>query len=511
MNTNMTSNQLLILAAVFVAATCLALTSARADDAYKPFEGEKSTWHDGFERYDFVMDGTTLAITPFHRPASENFGIGAAPNGGRRCVVICPKTPAAGNPWSWRGCYWDHQPQTEIELLKRGFHIAYIQADASLKPDNHWDAWYEYLTTQHGLSKKPVFVGMSRGGTYEFMWATAHPDEVSAIYGDNPAADDESLRRLGDLARNDVPILLVVGTIDPLLLKFGTGIENIYQQFGGRISVMLKEGAGHHPHSLNDPTPIADFLEQSFRERPPQPPDFIQGNRIVRYSYYSLDGIYEYYPKDGYYITRRGPAFVASYNRYEFPLGDVNVNIIAPRKEAIGRPWVFRAGYVPRDALIDQALLAKGFHIVVGPVGYNADGPNHADWDKLYQHLTDHGFSKKPVLEGTGGGAGAVYAWAIDNPDKVSCIYAENPILHTGNVSTQPIDNLAPLAKAGIPLLHVCGSLDPAFDDQTRVAQKRYKELGGDFKLIILEGQGHFLSAQRDVKPAVDFILGCAR
>jgi len=489
-------------------ATLVASRSARADDAYKPFEGEKSSWHDGFNRYDFVMDGQTLAITPFKRPANENFGIGGAPNGGRRCVVICPKTPAPGNPWSWQGCYWDHQPQAEVELLRRGFHIAYIQADATLKPDNHWDAWYDYLTTQHGLSKKPVFIGMSRGGEYEFMWAGNHPDEVTAIYADNPGGNEENFRHLGDLARNNVPVLLVVGTIDPILLKFATSIENIYQQFGGRVSVMLKEGAGHHPHSLNDPKPIADFLEQSFTETPPPKPDFIEGDRYFRYSYYSLDGSYEYFPKDGYYITRRGPAFVDSYDRWEFPLGfEVPVTIIAPRKEAAGRPWVFRAGYVARDALADQALLAKGFHIVVGPVGYNADGPKHADWDKLYQYLTGHGFAKKPVLEGDGGAAGAIYGWAIENPEKISCIYSENPILHTGNVKTQPLDNLAPLAKAGVPILHVCGSLDPALNDQTRVAEKRYKDSGGELTVVIRDDEGHVLAAQRDVSPVVEFIL----
>src|ERR1700738_3888661 len=75
-----------------------------SQQGYVPFEGEKSTWHDGFERYDFVMDGDTMAITPFKRPENENFGIGGPPAGGRRCVVICPKQAAPGNPWSWRGC-----------------------------------------------------------------------------------------------------------------------------------------------------------------------------------------------------------------------------------------------------------------------------------------------------------------------------------------------------------------------------------------------------------------------
>jgi hypothetical protein len=479
-----------------------------AQSAYVPFEGEKSVWHDGFERYDFMMDGSTMAISPFKPPENEHFGIGGPPNGGRRCVVICPKQAAPGNPWSWRGCYWDHQPQTEIALLKRGFHVAYISADSSLKPDKYWDAWYAYLTEKHGLSKKPVFVGMSRGGEYSFMWATTHPDKVSAIYSDNPGGNDENFRRLPDLARNDVPVLLVCGTIDPILLKFATTIENIYQQFGGRISMMLKDGAGHHPHSLNDPTPIADFLVQSFQEKAPIPPDYIAGHRFNRYAYYSLDSAYDKFPQDGYYITRRGPAFTESYDRYELWLGfEVPVTIIAPKKEAARRPWVFRSGFVDRDAKVDQALLAKGFHIVVGPVGYNSDGPNHTDWDKLYAHLTEHGFSKKPVIEGAGGAAGAVYAWAIDNPDKVSCIYAENPILHTAGVKTQPLDNLSPLARAGVALLHVCGSLDPALDEQTRVAEKRYKELNGSITVIIKPGEGHYPTAPRDTRPVIDFIM----
>lgn len=476
--------------------------------AYVPFEGEKSTWHDGFARYDFVMDGDTMAITPFQRPENERFGIGGPPAGRRRCVVICPKQPAPGNPWSWRGCYWDHQPQTEVELLRRGFHIAYISADADLKPDKYWEAWYAYLTEKHGLSKKPAFIGMSRGGEYGFMWATTHPDKVSSIYADNPGGNDDNLRKLLDLSRYDVPLMLVCGTIDPLMLRFATTIESAYHQYGGRISMILKEGAGHHPHSLNDPTPMADFIEKSFQEQPPPPPDYIAGNRFNRFSYYSLENLFAKEPRDGYYLTRRGPAFTPCYHRYEVFLGLENaVNIIVPQKEAPGRPWVFRANFVDRDAVVDQILLEKGFHIVVGSVGYNADGPNHADWNKLYDYLTAHGFSKKAVMEGAGGAAGAVYAWAAENPDKVSCIYAENPILQTGGVKVQPIDNLAPLAKAGVDLLHVCGSLDPALDEQTRVVQKRYKELNGGMTVIIQEGMGHFPTAPRDLKPIVDFIL----
>ena len=34
-----------------------------------------SAWHDGFARYDFVMDEQTLAITPFKSPEGEKFGV----------------------------------------------------------------------------------------------------------------------------------------------------------------------------------------------------------------------------------------------------------------------------------------------------------------------------------------------------------------------------------------------------------------------------------------------------
>jgi len=66
----------------------------------------------------------------------------------------------------------------------------------------------------------------------------------------------------------------------------------------------------------------------------------------------------------------------------------------------------------------------------------------------------------------------------------------------------------SPLAKAGVPILHVCGSLDPWLDRETRVAEKKYKDLGGNFTVIIKQGEGHFAAGPQDPKPVVDFIVG---
>ena len=67
------------------------------------------------------------------------------------------------------------------------------------------------------------------------------------------------------------------------------------------------------------------------------------------------------------------------------------------------------------------------------------------------------------------------------------------------------------LAKAAVPLLHVCGGLDPHLNDQTRVVEKRYQELGGQITVLMKEGQGHLPTAPSDPKPVLDFILAQTR
>jgi len=316
------------------------------------------------------------------------------------------------------------------------------------------------------------------------------------------------LSKLGGLAKADVPLLHVCGSIDPLLGRSAGTIEHIYQQFGGRISVMIQEGKGHHPHSLRDPRPIADFISHSVQAAVSPRPAYLAG-RISSSSFYSLENAYRYYPREGNYLTCRGPWFTDCYDRYSFELKGVegSINVIIPRKTAPGKPWTFRADYVTRDDAVDLALLAKGFHIVTGPVPYNANGPSLQSWNAVYKLLTENGFSRRPVLEGAGGAAGEAYAWAIANPEKVSCIYAENPLLRSNMTKAQPLGNLAVLAKAEVPILHVCGSLDPLLQSQTRETEARYKKLGAAMTVILQEGMGHYPTAPRDPTPVVDFIL----
>ena len=499
----------LIMHRMFIARTvfiiCLSAVSVFCVPAQGPataFTGEKTDWH-GYARYDFVMDEATFAITPIKAPEREKYSVGTPAKGQRRCIVVVPAKAAPGNPWSWQACYWDHEPQTEVELLKRGFHIAFITPD----PGKQWDAWYNFLTDKYAFSKKPAFVGMSKGGVNEYDWATLNPDKVSCIYADNPAIRPDAFMKLDELAKNDVPLLNVCGTSDFLLERITLPLEKRYQELGGRITVMIKEGPAHHPHSIKNPKLIADWIQSNMKLTPDTLPDFVDTTFMKSY-YYAHESSYIFLKEEDTYATCRGPGFTPCYKRYDVKTksqwGVTGAAVIVPNTVASGKPWIFRYGTVDEKAAVDQALLAKGFHIVMAPLT-GGNGATKEEWNATYKFFTDHGFSKKPIMEGSGTGAAEAYAWAIMNPDKVSGIYVENPVFRSLMSKTQPLDNLAPLAKAGIPLILVSGSLDPWFNSNTRVAEKRYKELRGKVTVMIRQNEGHFL-LPRDPKPVANML-----
>lgn len=72
-----------------------------------------------------------------------------------------------------------------------------------------------------------------------------------------------------------------------------------------------------------------------------------------------------------------------------------------------------------------------------------------------------------------------------------------------------PIDNLEPLAKAGIPIISVCGDADKVvpFKDNMDVVRSRYLALGGPVEVIIKPGVDHHPHSLENPEPVVDFIL----
>jgi pimeloyl-ACP methyl ester carboxylesterase len=221
---------------------------------------------------------------------------------GRPCVLVLPKTPAAGKPWIWRTEFFGHEPQADLALLARGWHVGYMDAKnmyGSPKAMALFGQFYAHALAQFGLAPRVVMEGFSRGGLYAVNFAAAHPQRVAALYLDAPVLDIRSwpgrnraskewaecldayglteaslaefrrnpIDRGGDLARARIPIISVCGDADDVVpLAENTALfAERYRAAGGLIEVMLKPGVKHHPHSLKDPAPIVDFLVRHAR------------------------------------------------------------------------------------------------------------------------------------------------------------------------------------------------------------------------------------------------------
>ena len=260
--------------------TCLALFVFLCSHALAElsFPGETiDQWH-GFQRHNFQVDGCAA-------------------------WVVEPKTALPGLPWSW--CMEFPDAFTERcaapQLLAAGFHHVHIVVGntfGSPAAVKHFNAFYDVLIAK-GLAKKGALIGLSRGGMYAYRFASERPEAVAVIYGDAPACDikivlggngygpgnkdewatlmqaygfkDEAealafrgnpVDTLAPLAKAKVAIIHVIGDADDVVLPAinSNVIEQRYRQLGGEIQVIHKPGVGHHPHGLDDPQPVVDFI-----------------------------------------------------------------------------------------------------------------------------------------------------------------------------------------------------------------------------------------------------------
>ncbi len=143
---------------------------APTDISSGAFPGTRSTWH-GFDRYDFTVDGFATR-------------------------VVAPEVAAPGNPWVMRGEFEDYHTEVDEALLAQGYHIVFtqgiVQQFGSPAAVSRWDALYETMTTEYGLSEKAVLEGISRSGLLVHNWAVANPEKVACILGYVPVCDFKS-------------------------------------------------------------------------------------------------------------------------------------------------------------------------------------------------------------------------------------------------------------------------------------------------------------------------------
>ena len=221
--------------------------------------------------------------------------------GGRNAIIVFPETPNENKNWLLKTVYFDAFPEFEIDMLNRGWHLVYLENESRWCTESDLDTkkdLVEYLHKEYGLYPKCVPVGMSCGGLMGVKFAGKYPECVSCLYLDAPTLNflscpaglgasihnfmDEFTQDLGltvvdllnyrehpidkkdVLLKNNIPIIMVYGDCDEVVPypENGAILEKYYRDNGGIVETIKKAGAGHHPHGLDDRTPIINFVEK---------------------------------------------------------------------------------------------------------------------------------------------------------------------------------------------------------------------------------------------------------
>lgn len=186
-----------------------------------------------------------------------------------------------------------------------------------------------------------------------------------------------------------------------------------------------------------------------------------------------------------------------------------------------------------------EKLLAAGFHVAGVDVGPSCASPSAAKvCQEFYARLVaDYGLNKRARIMGQSHGGLIAYGWAFRNPTCVDRIVGICPATDFRTWPTlpnvipfskqglgydltleeltrriaefNPIDNLAPLAKSGVKILHIHGDKDdlvPMAANSTELAS-RYRELGGSAEIVVLEGLGHGGQVLYESEPLLKFLL----
>jgi sialidase-1 len=244
-------------------------------------------------------------------------------------------------------------------------------------------------------------------------------------------------------------------------------------------------------------------------------------------------------------VADNGGARKSAWNgheKQEFVVDGRECLLVVPKTPAQGKPWAWRTEFFGHEPQGDIALLGKGLHIAYMDVQNMYGAPVALDhMDQFYTYLTTtYRLSARTVLEGFSRGGLFAFNWAARNPDKVAALYLDAPVCDfkswpggkgrgTGSkedwqrclkvygltaeqamtYQLNPVDNLEPVAKAGIPILSVCGEADTVvpIDENSRVVQERYEKLGGSMTLIAKPFCDHHPHSLKDPARIVNFVL----
>lgn len=219
----------------------------------------------------------------------------------REALIVSPKRGTENGKWALKTEYFEAFPDVQIKLLHLGYHVVHIKNKTRwhISEDSEARAILaEYMNKIYGLSKKCAIIGMSCGGMQGIYFASKYPEYVSCMYLDAPVVnflscpfalgkkakdttmEEEFTKESGitrtkilsyrghpldyipDLLKYNIPIILVCGDSDTVVPYEENGklLNDAYKDNGKIIKTIIKKGANHHPHGLDDNGEIVDFI-----------------------------------------------------------------------------------------------------------------------------------------------------------------------------------------------------------------------------------------------------------
>ena len=213
---------------------------------------------------------------------------------GYKAIVIRPENPNGKCIWETEFLYaFD---QAECVLLEKGYTRVYYRISdkyGSYNAVRLMRGFYRFVVDKYNLDKQCTLFGFSRGGLYAFNFALFYPEYVRNIYLDAPVLDMKSwppkgsteqaqlfyeyglnaktlsqfrgnpIDNMEEFFAQNIPLLIIAGEMDEAVaFKENAGKMIEYCKINSKkIISIVKPNCKHHPHSLEDVTPIVNFVE----------------------------------------------------------------------------------------------------------------------------------------------------------------------------------------------------------------------------------------------------------
>lgn len=221
----------------------------------------------------------------------------------KESIIVFPAEGTVNGSWAIKTEYWDAFPDVEVQLLSKGYHVAYIKNISRFATREDCDIkarFVKHIAKTYGLKEKCIPVGMSCGGAHAVQFAGYYPKLIECMFIDAPVlnflsypgklkagqdgiwenefriaypdterymlfgSDIHPICRVKTLIEHKIPIIMVYGTEDQTVVyeENGALFAAAYKEHSELLKVVAVGLRGHHPHgkTYGGNGEIVDFI-----------------------------------------------------------------------------------------------------------------------------------------------------------------------------------------------------------------------------------------------------------